>query len=118
VAIAEEADHIADVTIEPLSEMKNQVYTVTVDNSNEFSQHKRVAKALQAKVYFAHPYGAWERGSNENPHGLLRPYFPKGTSVKRVTQAKIRPAENRLNDRPRKSLEFRVPNDIFQHGKP
>jgi IS30 family transposase len=113
VAIAEEADHIADVTIEPLSEMKNQVYTVTVDNSNEFAQHKRVAK-----VYFSHPYGAWERGRNENPHGLLRPYFPKGTGVKRVTQAKIRPAKNRLNDRPRKSLEFRVPNDIFQHGKP
>jgi IS30 family transposase len=101
VAIAEEADHIADVTIELLSEIENQV-----------------AKALQAKVYFAHPYGAWERGRNENPHGLLRPYFPKGTSVKRVTQAKIRPAKNRLNDRPRKSLEFRVPNDIFQHGKP
>jgi IS30 family transposase len=50
-----------------------------MDNGNEFAQHKRVANALLAKVYFAHPYGAWERGANENTNGLLRQYFPKGT---------------------------------------
>ena len=116
--LSKHADHIADVIIEALSEMKNQVHTLTVDNGNEFAQHKRVAKALQAKVYFAHPYCARERGLNENTNGLFRQYLPKGTNFKRVTQANIRPAENRLNDRPRKSLEFRSPNDIFQHGKP
>jgi IS30 family transposase len=91
--------------------------TLTMDNGNEFAQHKRVAKFLLAKVYFAHPYCAWERRTNENTNRLLRQYFPKGTNVKTITQTNIRRAENRLNDRPRKALEIRSPNDVFQHGK-
>ncbi|MFT5089829.1 MAG: IS30 family transposase, partial [Planctomycetota bacterium] len=77
--LSKHADHVADVLIRALSEIKGQVYTLTMDNGNEFPQHERVAKALQAKVYFAHPY------------------FPKGTHFKTITQAKIRRAENRLN---------------------
>ena len=116
--LSKHADHVADVIIGALSEIKDQVHTLTMDNGNEFAQHERVAKALQAKVYFAHPYCAWERGLNENTNGLLRQYFPKGTHFKTITQAKIRRAENRLNDRPRKILEFRPPKDIFQHDDP
>ena len=112
------ADHVADVLIGALSAIKDQVHTLTMDNGNEFAQHQRVAKALQAKVYFAHPYCAWERGANENTNGLLRQYFPKGTNFKGLSQAKIRRAENRLNDQPRKALEFRSPKDIFQPDKP
>jgi transposase, IS30 family len=89
-----------------------------MDNGNEFAQHRRVAKALQAKVYFAHPYCAWERGVNENTNGLLRQYFPKGTNFKILSLAKIRRAEKRLNERPRKALAFRSPKDIFQLGNP
>ena len=116
--LSKHADHVADVIIRALSDIKGQVYTLTMDNGNEFAQHKRVAKTLQAKVYFAHPNCAWERGANENTNGLLRQYFPKGTNFKTITQAKIRRPEDRLNDRPRKALEFRSPNDIFQHDKP
>jgi IS30 family transposase len=116
--LSKQADHVADVIIRALSEIKGQVHTLTMDNGNEFAQHKKVAKTLLAKVYFAHPYCAWERGANENTNGLLRQYFPKGTNFKTITQAKIRRAEDRLNDRPRKALEFRSPNDIFQHDKP
>ncbi|HIG53464.1 MAG TPA: IS30 family transposase [Candidatus Handelsmanbacteria bacterium] len=116
--LSKHADHVADVIIRALSEIKGQVHTLTMDNGNEFAQHERVAKTLQAKVYFAHPNCAWERGANENTNGLLRQYFPKGTNFKTITQAKIRRAEDRLNDRPRKALEFRSPNDIFQHDKP
>jgi IS30 family transposase len=116
--LSKHADHVAGVIIRALSEVKGQVHTLTMDNGNEFAQHKKVAKTLLAKVYFAHPYCAWERGANENTNGLLRQYFPKGTNFKTITQAKIRRAEDRLNDRPRKALEFRSPNDIFQHDKP
>jgi IS30 family transposase len=116
--LSRQADHVADVIIGALTEIKGQVHTLTMDNGNECAQHKRVAKALLAKVYFAHPYCAWERGANENTNGLLRPYFPKGTNFKTITQAKIRPAEKRLNDRPRNALEFWSPNEVFQHGKP
>ncbi len=81
--LSKQADHVADVIIRALSEIKGQVHTLTMDNGNEFAQHKRVAKALLAKVYFAHPYCAWERGANENTNGLLRQYFPKGTTDSR-----------------------------------
>ena len=66
--------------------------------STEFSQHEKVANALKADVYFAHPYCAWERGLNENTNGLLRPYFPKGSNFKTISDAKIRPVEKRLNE--------------------
>jgi IS30 family transposase len=116
--LSKQADHVADVIIRALSDIKGQVHTLTMDNGNEFAQHKIVAEALQAMVYFSHPYCAWERGVNENTNGLLRQYFPKGTNFKTITQAKIRRAENRLNDRPRKALEFRSPNDVFKLDKP
>jgi IS30 family transposase len=116
--LSKHADHVADVIIRALSEIKGQVHTLTMDNGNEFAQHKRVAKALLAKVYFAHPYCAWERGANENTNGLLRPYFLKRTNVKTITQANIRRAENWLNNRPRKALEFRSPNEVFKLDKP
>jgi len=72
---------------------------LTVDNGTEFAQHEKVAKALKADLYFAHPYCAWERGLNENTNGLLRQYFPKGTNFKIISDAKIRQVEKRLNQR-------------------
>jgi len=54
---------------------KDKVKTLTFDNGSEFVQHKKVAKALDAKTYFAHPYSSWERGINENTNGLLRQFF-------------------------------------------
>jgi len=73
---------------------------LTVDNGTEFAQHEKVAKALKADVYFAHPYCAWERGLNENTNGLLRQYFPKGTNFKIISDTKIRQVEKRLIERP------------------
>jgi IS30 family transposase len=70
-----QSEVVADVLIEILGPYKVQVEAVTVDNGNEFDQHVRVGKALQASVYFAHPYCAWQRGLSENTNGLLRPYF-------------------------------------------
>ena len=68
---------------------RGQVHTLTMDNGNEFAQHEKMSKILQAAVYFAHPYCAWERGLNENTNGLLRQYFPKGTHFMVLSQAKI-----------------------------
>ena len=82
--LSKQADHVADVIIRALSDIKGQVHTLTMDNGNECAQHKRVAKALLAKGYFAHPYCAWERGANENTNGLLRPYFSKRTNFKTI----------------------------------
>ena len=108
-----QAEEVADTLIEGLKDHREKVHTLTVDNGTEFAQHEKVAKALKADVYFAHPYCAWERGLNENTNGLLRQYFPKGTNFKIISDAKIRQVEKRLNERPRKALGFRTPQEVF-----
>jgi len=85
------------------------VHTITCDNGKEFTSHEEVAKALGAKIYFAHPYSSWERGTNENTNGLIRQYIPKNTDFSKLTKADILFAENRLNTRPRKCLSFNPP---------
>ena len=85
------------------------VHTITCDNGKEFAGHEDIAKALGAKIYFAHPYSSWERGTNENTNGLIRQYIPKSTNFSALRKADILFAENRLNTRPRKCLSFNSP---------
>lgn len=85
------------------------VHTITCDNGKEFTSHEAVAKALEAKVYFAHPYASWERGTNENTNGLIRQYIPKETYFDTLTDLDIAFVEKRLNSRPRKCLSFCSP---------
>ncbi len=72
-----------------------------------------MAATLKADFFFAHPYAAWERGTNENLNGLVRQYFPKQTDFSTLTDEDVELVTDRLNNRPRKTLEFRTPNEIF-----
>lgn len=90
------------------------VKTLTVDNGMEFSQFKEMEEALAAGVYFAMPYHAWERGQNENTNGLLRQFFPKGRDMSTVTPEEIALAQKRLNNRPRKCLDYRTPAETLR----
>jgi len=72
------------------------VHTITCDNGKEFAVHEEVAEALDAAVYFVHPYASWERETNENTNGLIRQYIPKGTNFKMLSFEDIRFIENRL----------------------
>jgi len=92
-------------------------YTLTVDNGKEFASHESVADALQIKVYFADPYSAWQRGLNENTNGLIRQYVPKGSEVRSLTDQQIQHIMDRLNNRPRKSLGYLTPNEVFYERK-
>jgi IS30 family transposase len=93
------------------------VHTITCDNGKEFTDHERVAKTLRTKVYFAHPYASWERGTNENTNGLIRQYIPKDTKFNDLTCVDIEFVESRLNTRPRKCLSFATPVVILNnHG--
>lgn len=89
------------------------IFTLTFDNGKEFSNHESMANKLNAKIYFAHPYSSYERGLNENSNGLLRQYFPKGSCFELITDKDIKMAEDALNNRPRKSLGFNTPNEIY-----
>lgn len=72
-----------------------------------------MAKCLQAKVYFAHPYCSWERGLNENMNGLIRQYFPKGTNFNNVSDDEVNDVVYKLNHRPRKCLQYKTPHEVF-----
>ena len=88
---------------------QDRVHTRTLDHGTEGAEHERIAQSLGATVYFAHPYRSWERGTNENTHGLIRQYFPKCRDLSTVTRKELDHATERLNHRPRKRLGFRSP---------
>jgi len=107
------ADNVDAAIIELLSPFKASLETITLDNGKEFSHHEKIAQALGASIYFAHPYHSWERGLNEHTNGLLRQYFPKGSSLENVAKAEIVTAQYKLNHRPRKALGFKTPYEVF-----
>ncbi|MCH7928835.1 MAG: IS30 family transposase, partial [Candidatus Dadabacteria bacterium] len=63
--------------------------------------------------YFADPYAAWQRGTNENTNGLLRRYFPKGFDFSRVSHYLVSKVVRKLNNRPRKCLDYRTPREVL-----
>ena len=91
--------------------------SLTVDNGHEFARPAALEKKLKMPVYFAHPYHAWERGTNENTNGLLRQYLPKGTDLRELTDAQLQSHVHQLNDRPRKCLGFQTSFEVF-HPQP
>jgi transposase, IS30 family len=90
-----------------------QKITLTVDNGREFARHADLRKATGLDVYFAHPYHSWERGLNEHTNGLLRQYFPKNRSLDTLTKKELAYIVDRINNRPRKSLGYRTPFEMF-----
>jgi len=96
--------------LEPIA---SKVFTLTSDNGKEFARHQEIATALQANFYFAHPYSSWERGLNENTNGLIRQYFPKKHDFTTITEKDVTMVMNKLNNRPRKCLAFKTPNQVF-----
>jgi len=91
--------------------------TLTLDNGSECARFDRIEKATGVSVYFADPYSAWQRGANENTNGLLRDYFPKKTDFAQVTDRQLRKAVGRLNNRPRKCLGYRTPQEVLSEAK-
>jgi IS30 family transposase len=102
-------------TINLLKKLKNLVDSMTYDNGKEFADHQTIAKALGAEIYFARPYKSCDRGLSEHTNGLIRQYLPKKYDFKDVMDKKIREIERKLNDRPRKVLNYKTPFEVF-HG--
>jgi len=87
--------------------------TLTYDQGKEMSDHKRLSLETGVKVYFADPHSPWQRGINENTNGLLRQYFPKGTDLNVFTQEHLDAVAWQLNTRPRKSMGWKCPAEMF-----
>jgi IS30 family transposase len=88
-------------------------WTLTWDQGSEMAYHDQIAPLLREGVFFAHPASPWQRGTNENTNGLLRQYFPKRTDLSIHTPADLRAVQDRLNNRPRKTLGWRTPAEWF-----
>jgi len=106
------AEKVGEATITMLS--TKACKTLTSDNGKEFADHELVAIALKIDFFFAHPFSAWERGTNENTNGLIRQYFPKHTAFNTITKDHVTTVMDKLNNRPRKCLGFRTPHEVYQ----
>ena len=107
------AEGVTAATIDLLKPYSDKRFTITADNGKEFADHETIAKELGTTVYFAHPYCSYERGLNENTNGLIRQYFPKGSSFESITDEQVEAVMYRLNHRPRKGLNYQTPYAVF-----
>lgn len=107
------AESVADTVIDMLLPYKEVVHTITTDNGTEFAEHQRIAKKLDAKIYFAHPYSSWEKGLVENTNKLIRQYIPKQSDFRDLSDDFIHSVQLKLNSRPREKLNFDAPKNKF-----
>lgn len=106
-------DTVAEVFCKKLLPVKDKVLTITSDNGFEFIRHQRIALNLNADFFFADPYASWQRGTVENTNGLVRQYIPKRSDFSTLSNYAVHLVADRLNNRPRKALGFRTPNEVF-----
>lgn len=109
---------VNEVTINLFKDIpETQKKTMTFDNGKEFSNHAELSQSLGVSCYFANPYHSWERGLNEHTNGLLRQFFPKHINFRTVKVEALDKAIALINNRPRKSLDYRTPYEVFYSYK-
>ena len=110
------AEDVCHTAVHLLKPIKDQFKIITANNRKEFSLHEHVAQALEIDWYFADPYSAWQRGTNENTNGLIRQYIKNGSDLSKYSDAYISEITQRLNHRSRKRVGFKSPSQVlWQH---
>lgn len=109
-----EAETIRKSFAKEVKQLPKQMFlSLTYDQGREMAEHKLFTKETEVKVYFAHPGSPWERGTNENTNGLIRQFFPRGTNFNKINRKKIKRVQHLLNGRPRKTLSWQSPYEVF-----
>ncbi|WP_454754648.1 IS30 family transposase [Cupriavidus necator] len=114
---SKDSEAVVNALIKHAGKLPQELYkSLTWDRGTEMAGHKRFTVATDIKVYFCDPQNPWQRGTNENTNGLLRQYLPKGTDLSIYSQAKLNAIARRLNERPRKKLNFDTPAERFHQA--
>ena len=109
-----DTETVINALIKQAHKLPRELYkSLTWDRGKEMADHQRFSLATDIKVYFCDPQQPWQRGSNENTNGLLRQYFPKGMDLSNVHQNRLNAVARRLNERPRKTLDYETPAERF-----
>ncbi|MET0168706.1 MAG: IS30 family transposase [Vicinamibacterales bacterium] len=112
-----DTETVINALIKNARKLPQELYkSLTWDRGKEMAAHKRFTLATDTKVYFCDPHSPWQRGTNENTNGLLRQYFPKGNDLSGYSQAKLNAVARKLDDRPRKTLNYETPADRFSQS--
>ncbi|WP_423997570.1 IS30 family transposase [Maribacter sp. IgM3_T14_3] len=111
---AKNANEVAKMFSEKLNQL-NPLFkkSMTYDNGTEMARHEIITQKTGMKIYFAHPYSSWERGTNENTNGLIRRFLPKGTDFNEINENKLLLIQEKLNNRPRKIIGYKTPKEIM-----
>lgn len=111
---SKDTETVINALIKNARQLPQELYqSLTWDRGKEMADHKRFTLATDIRVYFCDPHSPWQRGSNENTNGLLRQYFPKGVDVSDYSQAQLNAVARKLNERPRKTLDYQTPAERF-----
>jgi IS30 family transposase len=111
---SKDTETVINALIKQAHKLPRELYkSLTWDRGKEMADHQRFSLATDIKVYFCDPQHPWQRGSNENTNGLLRQYFPKGMDLTDVHQNRLNAVARQLNERPRKTLDYRTPAERF-----
>ncbi len=111
---AKDTETVIEALIKHARKLPQELYkSLTWDRGKELADHKRFTLATDIKVFFCDPQSPWQRGSNENTNGLVRQYLPKGIDLSPYSQAKLNAIAKRLNERPRKTLNYETPAQRF-----
>ena len=111
---SKDTETVINALIKNSRKLPQELYkSLTWDRGSEMTDHKRFTLATDIQVYFCDPQNPWQRGSNENTNGLLRQYFPKGADISVYSQAQLNGVARKLNQRPRKTLNYETPAERF-----
>ena len=104
---------VQEAICKSLSTVAHPFKTCTLDNGKELAEHEKLSEQLDGQVYFAHPYCSHESGTSENTNGLIRQYFPKNCDFTTISERRINKVQDKLNNRPRKILQMKTPNELL-----